>query len=1004
MLQLVHNDVIPNSDITYLYDALGRTVNRSINGAANSITWAYDPMSRVTSEVNALGTFNYKYVDDNAGVSKGVTRLASINYPNGQVTNFDWYPTDEDERLQQIRNLGPGGNTISQFGYRYDPADQIKQWQQIQNNSSLCYSLGYDQAGQLTQAQASSGNPNPNYLKQWYYGYDPGANRTAVQTSTVTRARLGGTITVGDTLTITVSDSALSGGQQAVNYVVQGGDTLATAAAGLAAAITATPALQPIGVNAAANGQIVNIKSASPNITTYQQSTSGGATETIALGVTDNFVENAVIGGTKRTGDVLTITFRDQALAGGLKAVPYTVLAADTLTTIAAGLTSAINADSSLAAIGVSATSVGTAITIKSNSQNATTYSQSKSNGATETITLSINQNGPQTAAISGTVTAGDVITLTAYDSGLTGGLQAIAYTVQAGDTPASIAAAMASAINANANLQAIAVSATASDQVITLNSNSLNETTYRASTNSTTTEVVALNIPPNGVQTAAVGGTITAGDTLTVTVFDAGLSGGSKANTYTVQSGDTLASVATGIAAMLNTDSSLTGIGVSAAAVSTVVNISSASINATTYSKATSGGATATLALAPATAATQYGYNNLNELTSIGAGGATRFQGSANKALTAATVNGSPANLEWTQAFSGNANLSSGNNAVPVSGTDGAGTTKTDTHQISTIGSPSATPTFDANGNMTSDGTNTYEWDAENRLIKINYPGIGNSSNLRHDCLGRVATVNEIEAGVLGLARQLVWCDEKCKEIRDGSGTVVSKCFDGGQFDGSSHFFSTDHLSSIREVTNTLGAVDSEIIYDCYGRGELIKGNFVPDFQFTGLLYHDRSGLIVALRRFLNPVTGTWLSREPDEEVEGVNLYRYVENNPVNYRDPSGRFAVVLGLAPYAPYLAGAAYAAAAYLAHEIGGRLGTLVGSSIKENVYQENILGNEYQEKLKEAKSKAASEGLEFDPCKWIRCLIASTPKGELRNKYTSWGKAMGCINKQKRESHY
>ncbi len=192
------------------------------------------------------------------------------------------------------------------------------------------------------------------------------------------------------------------------------------------------------------------------------------------------------------------------------------------------------------------------------------------------------------------------------------------------------------------------------------------------------------------------------------------------------MQPGDTLASVATGIAAMLNADSSLTGIGVSAAAVSTVVNISSASINATTYSRATSGGATETLtlALAPATAATQYGYNNLNELTSIGAGGATRFQGSANKALTAATINSSAANLDWTQAFSGNANLSSGNNAVPVSGTDGAGTTKTDTHQISTIGSPSATPTFDANGNMTSDGTNTYEWDAENRLVKINYPG----------------------------------------------------------------------------------------------------------------------------------------------------------------------------------------------------------------------------------------------------------------------------------------
>ncbi|MBK8223167.1 MAG: hypothetical protein IPK73_19295 [Candidatus Obscuribacter sp.] len=890
MLQLVHNDVIPNSDITYLYDALGRTTNRSINGAANSITWAYDPMSRVTSEVNALGTFNYKYVDDNAGVSKGVTRLASINYPNGQVTNFDWYPTDEDERLQQIRNLGPSGNTISQFGYRYDPADQITQWQQIQNNSSLCYSLGYDQAGQLTKAQASSGNPNPNYLKQWYYGYDPGANRTAVQTSTVTRARLGGTITAGDTLTITVSDSALSGGQQVVNYVVQAGDTLAAAAAGLAAAITATPALQAIGVNAAANGQIVNIKSASPNITTYQQSTSGGATETIALGVTDNFVENAVIGGTKRTGDVLTITFRDQTLAGGLKAVPYTVLAADTLQTITAGLTAAINADTSLAAIGVTATSVGTAITIKSNSLTATTYSQSKSNGATETITLSINQNGPQTAAISGSVTGGDVITLTAYDSGLTGGLQAIPYTVQSGDTPATIASALASAINANANLQAIAVSATASGQVITLNSNSLNETTYRASTNSTATEVIALNVPPNGVQTAAVGGTITAGNTLTVTVFDAGLSGGSKANTYTVQSGDTLASVATGIAAMLNTDSSLTGIGVSASAVSTVVNISSASINATTYSRATSGGATATLALAPATAVTQYGYNNLNEMTSIGAGGATRFQGSANKALTAATINGSPATLEWTQAFSGNANLSSGNNAVPVSGTDGAGTTKTDTHQIATIGSPSATPTFDANGNMTSDGTNSYEWDAENRLIKINYPGTNNYSELVHDAFGQLIRLTETNEGTVYSTKAFVWDDEQTEE-RNENIAFKKKFFEcGEETDGTPFFYAKDHLGSIREQTNTFGTATAIVAFDPYGKKyDCVSPSHGSTFLYTGHYFHNRSKLTLAPYRAYDASIGRWLSRDPIEEDDGFNLYAYVDNDPVNYFDELG-------------------------------------------------------------------------------------------------------------------
>lgn len=92
MLALVHNDVIANSDISYTYDVLGRTTNRSINGATNSITWAYDAMSRITSEANALGTFGYTYVDDTPGSSKGTTRLSSIAYPNSQTTNFGWYP------------------------------------------------------------------------------------------------------------------------------------------------------------------------------------------------------------------------------------------------------------------------------------------------------------------------------------------------------------------------------------------------------------------------------------------------------------------------------------------------------------------------------------------------------------------------------------------------------------------------------------------------------------------------------------------------------------------------------------------------------------------------------------------------------------------------------------------------------------------------------------------------------------------------------------------------
>ncbi len=77
------------------------------------------------------------------------------------------------------------------------------------------------------------------------------------------------------------------------------------------------------------------------------------------------------------------------ALTGGQKAITYTVLSTDTLTTIATALTSAINADTRLQAIGVTATAKNTVVSLQSTSPNLTTYVQSVSAGATETISLS---------------------------------------------------------------------------------------------------------------------------------------------------------------------------------------------------------------------------------------------------------------------------------------------------------------------------------------------------------------------------------------------------------------------------------------------------------------------------------------------------------------------------------------------------------------------------------------------------------------------------------------
>lgn len=897
MLSTVHNNVIANSDITYLYDALGRTINRSINGSSNSINWAYDQMSRVTQETNALGTFNYNYVDNTPGSSKGVTRLASINYPNGQTTRYDWFGNTGDQRLQQISNLNPSGATISQFSYRYNPAGEITQWQQLQNNTSLNYALGYDLAGQLTSAAASGGPQSANYQKQYYYAYDSASNRTGVQQSTVTKVKLGGTVTTSDVLTITVVDPGISGGSQAINYTVQGGDTLTSIATALAAAITSNSNLQTLGVDASSNGSVISIKSASRDITTYTSSTSGGSTETISLNVTDNFVENAQIGGTKTTSDVLTIKFIDPALSGGSKSISYTVQAGDTLTTIATGIKTAINADSALSTAGITSTSAGTVVTIRSTSANATTYSQSVSVGATETITLSVNQNANMIVAIGGTKTTSDVITLAVYDAQLPSGVKTKTYTVQAGDNLAAIATGVTTAINGDSDLQAAGITATSSGTIITIQSNSINPTTYRGSCNTNGTETVSMGLPPNGVQTATIGGTKTTSDVLTITVYDPGLSGGSKAINYTVLGGDTLTTIATGIASAINADSALSTQGITATSSSTVVNIKSTSVNATTYTKSLSGGATETIALAPATNVTAYGYNNVNELTSIAPGGATLFKGTANKALKSATVNSNPATLNYTEEFQGNATLSTGNNNIPVAVTDGANNTKTNNYQVVAGTGSSASPSFDANGNMTSDGTNTYSWDAENRLIQITYPGSGNSTDLTIDPFGRNSKIKETVGSTTVNTKQYIWCFTKRCEERDGSGNTTQKFFLRGKTDSSNYYFyNLDHLKSIRELTNLSGGVESQYQIDPYGRTVKIQNSSNSDFGFCGYFTHDRSGLNLTLTRAYSSALGRWLNRDFLGERGGVNLFAYVNNSPPHFRDVLGLMGISFG------------------------------------------------------------------------------------------------------------
>jgi RHS repeat-associated protein len=171
---------LPNSTISYTYDQLGRILEKSINGAANTSGVAYDALGRATSVTNPLGQFAYQYVDE-------TLRLSTVGYPNRQTTNFSYYPNastdgsgDGDQRLQAIQNLNSSGANVSSFNYTYDPTGEITSWgKQWDSGAVLPSAFSYDAAGHLYTAIV----PNPTTLatQAFFYAYDLAGNRTQEQ-------------------------------------------------------------------------------------------------------------------------------------------------------------------------------------------------------------------------------------------------------------------------------------------------------------------------------------------------------------------------------------------------------------------------------------------------------------------------------------------------------------------------------------------------------------------------------------------------------------------------------------------------------------------------------------------------------------------------------------------------------------------------------------------------------------------------------------------------------
>ncbi len=202
---------------------------------------------------------------------------------------------------------------------------------------------------------------------------------------------------------------------------------------------------------------------------------------------------------------------------------------------------------------------------------------------------------------------------------------------------------------------------------------------------------------------------------------------------------------------------------------------------------------------------------------------------------------------------------------------------------------------TFDAVGNLTSDGQRNYTWDAENRLIGITYPGVsGKATAFTYDGLGRRNSIASTPpGGGSAVTTSYLWCDEDICQARNASNSAIRSYYDEGEFVPGSpaqpYYYGIDQIGSVRRVFASTSSAPA-YGYDPYGLA-LQATAPLTDFVYGGMFYNADSGLYLTHYRAYDPVAGRWLSRdligEPSDPA--ANLYLYAGGNPISRIDPLG-------------------------------------------------------------------------------------------------------------------
>ena len=227
---------------------------------------------------------------------------------------------------------------------------------------------------------------------------------------------------------------------------------------------------------------------------------------------------------------------------------------------------------------------------------------------------------------------------------------------------------------------------------------------------------------------------------------------------------------------------------------------------------------------------------------------------------------------------------------------------------------------TYDADGNMTSDGRFHYTWNGENRLVCASNAEV--VVTYAYDHRGRMVTKTLCSSAPLRLIKTItyLWDDWNIirEVVREGDSAAVTDNVWGLDIDGtlqgaggvggllavdrhnsstpnpSTHqlYFPTyDANGNICEYVSESGEIVAHYDYSPFGEPLVTSGLLASTFthQFSTKPYCAVTGFSEYQMRKYNPAIGRWMSRDPIGEKMGPNLLQFCLNYATTLVDEFG-------------------------------------------------------------------------------------------------------------------